>query len=83
MNESDAVLSWLGLAIALVVLQEFGLGTFARYTLIAVIIYAVLTNVPRVSALFDRFERGIAAGVAGGRTARIDTRPTGPVPAYA
>jgi hypothetical protein len=59
-NEQDQWLSWLGLAIAIVVLNDFGLGKFARYTLLAVIAYGLLTNVERLQGVGNKFVNGLS-----------------------
>ena len=44
-DESGWILSWLGLGVAAVVLNEYpGAGPFVRYTLLAIIAYVLLTN---------------------------------------
>lgn len=59
MNGHDQMLAWLGLAIAVVALNDFGWGPFVRYSLLAVIAYALLTNVEQLEPLIDRFVAGL------------------------
>jgi hypothetical protein len=61
MNGPDAALAWIGLAIAIIVLNDFGWGQLARYTLVAVIVYGVLTRTESLSPLFAKFQAGLAA----------------------
>lgn len=57
----DPILAWLGLAIAVVALNDFGWGPLIRLTLIAVIAYGLLTNVEAIQDLLrDRFVPGLS-----------------------
>ena len=61
----DEVLAWLGLAIAVVLLQSFGWGKLARYTLLAVIFYGLLTNIEKFGPLVDRWIAGVSLATKG------------------
>lgn len=70
--DTDAILAWLGLAIAIVALNDFGWGSMIRYTLIAVIVYGLLTNVEKLDALIKRMNAGLRVD------ARRDPTPANP-----
>lgn len=65
MREHDQWLAWIGLAIAVVALNDFGWGPFIRYTLLAVIAYGLLVNIERLEPLIDRFVAGLRMGPRG------------------
>lgn len=60
-DPADMILAWIGLAIAVVLLNDYGWGSLARYTLLAVIVYGLLVNGPKIAQLVERFVAGIAA----------------------
>lgn len=59
MNAPDPM-AWIGLAIALVVLAQYGLAAPIRYTLVLVIAYVLLTNADRLAPQVTRFNRALA-----------------------
>lgn len=61
--ELTDVQSWLGLAIAVVLLASFGLAPVVRYTLVAVIFYVLVVNADRLAPQIARFNRSLAASV--------------------
>jgi hypothetical protein len=69
--------AWLGLAIALVVLANFGLADPIRYTLIAVILLVLLRHASALAPALDRFTRALG-GTSGtgsdGSTGRVMPR---------
>lgn len=54
------VFAWLGLGIALVLLSSFGLAQPIRLTLVAVILYVLLTNGPKLGPAFDRLAAALS-----------------------
>lgn len=62
--ELTDVQSWLGLAIAVVLLASFGMADVVRYTLIAVILYVLLVNSDRLAPQIARWNRSLAASIA-------------------
>lgn len=59
-EESGWVVSWLGLAIAVVVLSEYpALGPAVRYTLLAIIAYVLLTRAQLFGPPIARWVEGL------------------------
>ncbi len=67
------LLGWMGLAIAVVVLNGYpGTAPVVRYTLLAVIAYVLLTNADALSGPLGRWVADISAGpTAGAGVSRV------------
>lgn len=64
-DNSAWYLSWLGLAIAVVVLADYpSAGPLVRYTLMAVVAYVLLTNTQTIAPVVERWVAGLGPTVA-------------------